>query len=259
MRKYLFIMLLVLQTSLFAQSIHLERDATLHKEIKLIFNDVAVQNNEYLIFEINRDFDFGNLVLKINGRPIEENIYKVYAKSHNVNVSIDVTSKEDAEGGDYNFFVKLKEASNNLKEGGVEYKGEEKIYVEKIIVPQTTQEQIKTCIVYGVIALLLLLIAIFFYKKSRKFTLGYISFLYPHNDEVALRGKSKYTFDTVEKEIVFELVKGKDGMPKIKHNNKNYELSVNGDIYNNVYQIRKDDKITINDGQGLKVAEFVYY
>lgn len=258
MKRFLFIIVFLASSiALFSQKISLDRGESLHKEINLVFNDIAVKGNEYVVFELNDDFDFDNLIFKVNGEILEDNTFKVYAKEINVKVALDVITKDDAKGGSSNFQIKVKETSNKLQDG-VEYKGNDELYVEGISIPKTKKERITNYIIYLLIILVVLIITVIFYKRSRKFTMGHISYQEPYKDEISLRGRSKYVYVTLEsRETVFELVKGKKGQPIIK-DKIGGELDVNGELKSKNYQLKKEDIVSIlRDGE--LVVRFVCY
>ena len=233
MKKYIYIILLtffVITLPSYGQGIVLQKGNTIHKEIKLTFNDEAIKGNEYLVFEINDDFDFNNIVLLINGQETKEKAFKIYATNENVTVSIDFYLKENATSGRYSFSANLKETSTKLK-SNIEYKGGQEFKPVVYVLPKPQWINI---LLYGLIGLVLLSILFFLYKKSITFSRGTIHITEPKSQNFKLKGLTKFDSKKegcfLETGICFVLKKGKNGHPEIISKSKDTVLYINNKI-----------------------------
>lgn len=260
MKKYIYIIQFAffgITLPSYAQDIVLQKGDTIHKEIKLSFNEEAIKSNEYLIFEINDDFDFNNIVLLINGRETKEKTFKIYATNKNVTVPIDFYLKENANSGKYAFSAKLKETSTKLK-SNIEYKGGQEFKPFVYILPKPQWVNI---LIYGFIGLVLLLIFFLLYKKSITFSRGTILITEPKSRNFKLKGLTK--FDSKKEGCFFEtgisfiLKKGKNGHPKIVSKSKNTALYINKKPESTGKVIKRNYVVKFTNGENQIVFKYI--
>ncbi|AXG69988.1 hypothetical protein KORDIASMS9_02217 [Kordia sp. SMS9] len=244
------------------EAINLKRGDTIHKKIKLSFNETAVKENEYVIFEINDDFDFKNLILLINGKKWDKKTFKVEATNKHVSTTIHITPKKDVKSGNYNFNVKVLEASR-LLENNIEYKQNKKQGFKHLtyVVPESFKESLIRYCFYGLIVIATFLMLVFFVRRNQKFKRGIISLKYPYEQEIHLK---KYDRKFSYKYVVdadtltdFYLTKGQNGNPKIHTTQENAMIEVNNEVVPNGYLLQMQDVIKVSNDNNDYI-KFIY-
>jgi len=230
-----------------SEEIVIQKGDTIHKEIKLSFNNSAIEGNEYLVFKINDDFDYNNLTLLINGQETLDKTFKIYATASDVSVSIDFFLKEDAKSGNYTFSGGLKETSNELDPT---YKGGTKFIPMVYKFPKSPWVIVLT---YGIIGLLVLVMLFLLYKRSITFSKGTIFISEPMNENFKLKGLTKFDSKKegccIETGISFVFKKGKNGNPKIVSKSKDTVLYINKDISSTGKTIRSTFEVQLIKGE----------
>ncbi len=209
--------------------VELKKGGTIHKEIKLTFNESAIRSNEFLIFKINDDFDFKNLLLTFDGDELDKQTFRVYATQSNVSISIDISLREESKHGKYSFSCELDQSS--ILEENIDYHGIDKFTLVDIKYPKPAWTKF---IVLSVIGLLVIIILWLIIKRSKTFKKGTIFISEPENENYMLKGKTVFNSAKegccIETGITFILKKGKNGNPKIVGKSNDTILFINDEI-----------------------------
>jgi hypothetical protein len=232
MNRYIYTsFILLFGLSSFGQEMTLQKGDTIQAGIKLHFNQEAINNDDYLIFKINNDFDFKNLILQVDGEQITQTTFTIKATQQNgntpKNIPINILSKNKASSGTYQFSLELKESSNGLKKN-ITYIEAHKISLKNINVPKPDWINY---LIYGSIALIIVMLLYIFYKKSITFSKGNIHVSEPISQNYKLKGKT--SFDSIKEGcavdtgISFVIKKAKGNKLKISKKSKNTVLYIN--------------------------------
>lgn len=261
MRKFIFLTLVlnIFFTYSYGEKIMLQKGDTIHKEIELHFNDVAIEGEEYLVFEINDDFDFNNLTLLINGEETVDKTFRIYATARNVTVAMDFFLKENAKSGKYFFSAKLREASYNLRSNqNIRYNGEMEFTHIIYIFPKPAW---LTYLTYGIIVFVILLVLLFFYKRSITFSRGTIHVQEPKSQNFRLKGKTKFDSKKegccTDTGITFVLRKGRNGNPKIISKSKDTVLYINKKIEATGKTINRYFEVKLTKGKNQIIFKYI--
>lgn len=183
------------------QSEEITMEKSIKKEIKLEFNQSAVITEESVIFEINDNFDFGNLILLVNGKEITENTFTVVATEQVEKVSLEVKLKPEAPSGSYDFSVNAIDQSSSLDEAITFKGGEEGFQITSFEKPKSNSEILIFYVIVAAVILAIIGLIAFILKRDnmpfgkKTFQKGSLSFPNGESPSIRLEGQHRYQVD----------------------------------------------------------------
>ncbi|MBL4746252.1 MAG: hypothetical protein JKY08_07765 [Flavobacteriaceae bacterium] len=186
----------------FSQGIEFKKGDTIHKEVILIFNDYAISNQEYITFEINKDFDFKNLTLLFNDVKTIDKIFKIPAKKNKEIVSFKFFLNNGAGKGNYKFSIDSIKPSSGFKNQSIKYVSGIKIFTDTDYIYPKTFSDILLYYLKIVGGVLLVIFIIYFILSRDNMPLGNKTFIkgmitYPDGQlaTVRLEGQNRYQYN----------------------------------------------------------------
>lgn len=203
MKKYLYLnlVLLFVFTSSYSQTRIIQKGDTIHKEILFTFNQDAIDSEEFLTIEINKDFDFDNLTLLFNDKPSEDKTFKVDAKENKQLVSFKYFLKADAKKGNYKFNVGGITPSSGFNVDDIKYVPQFGFKDTEVSFPKSTKDKVLCFLSIVGIILLIIFITYLILKRDnmplgrRTFLTGMITYTDGQLPSVRLEGENRYRYD----------------------------------------------------------------